>query len=287
VGRWRGFSVPGLAVPVLTQVFIDQALIAGLYGWLRPVVAMVDQDIVLFAGSVRENLTLWDSTVPDAHLIRACKDAALHEVILALPGATTAPCSKAPPISAADSGSVWNWPGPWCTIRRSWCWMKRPVPWTRSRSIRSWSGCACLIVAHRLSTLRDCDEILGLEQGKVVQRGTHTTLLLQGGVYARLLRDADTGLALQEPAEGLGLTTSTTVTATMALEALAGVLDPGRSHLPTADGPPLLMAAHTVGAVLGVTVRPAAPSENPATLRAPGGHRPGVASPPAACQAQR
>ena len=48
--------------------------------------AMVDQDMVLFAGTVRENLTLWDSTVPDAQLMRACKDAAIHDVILAMPG---------------------------------------------------------------------------------------------------------------------------------------------------------------------------------------------------------
>jgi ATP-binding cassette subfamily C protein len=52
---------------------------------LHYTVAMVDQDIVLFAGTVRENLTLWDSTIPDGQLIRACTDAAIHDVVLSLP----------------------------------------------------------------------------------------------------------------------------------------------------------------------------------------------------------
>jgi ABC-type bacteriocin/lantibiotic exporter with double-glycine peptidase domain len=69
--------------------------------------------------------------------------------------------------------------------------------------------------------------------------------------------------------EGLRMTTSTTTTTTMAPETLTGVLDSGRSHLLTMDGPPLLVAARAVGDALGVTVHPAAPSENPATLREP------------------
>jgi ATP-binding cassette, subfamily C, bacterial len=173
----------------------------------RPVlthsVAMVDQDMVFFAGTVRDNLTLWDDTVPDSQLVQACKDAAIHDVVLAMPGGYDGMLLEgAANLSGGQrqrlevARALVHNPAV-LVLDEATSALDAETEERVARHLRR-RGCACLIVAHRPSTIRECDDIIVLDQGKVVQRGTHAALLRQGGVYARLLCDAEAAQAQDE-----------------------------------------------------------------------------------------
>jgi len=188
-----GRLICGLNKPWAGEILVDGAPLQDVPpSILANSIAYVDQDIFLFEGTVRDNLTLWDRTVADVDLTRALKDGEIQDEIAIRAGNYE---------SYVNEGGTNFSGGQRQRIEIARALVGRPSivvldeataaldPVTEKAiddNLRR-SGCTCIIIAHRLSTIRDCDEIVVLRQGKVAERGTHETLLALGGEYARLV----------------------------------------------------------------------------------------------------
>jgi NHLM bacteriocin system ABC transporter peptidase/ATP-binding protein len=157
--------------------------------------AMVQQEIQLFGCSVRDNLSLWNRAIHESTLLEACRDAEMLEVVRGLPdGIDTLLSEGGRNLSGGQRQRL--------EVARAL--VSNPSilimdeatsaldAETEQKLIANLSrrGCTQVIVAHRLSTIRDADLILVMDQGTVIQQGTHESLMQDSsGAYVQLFSE--------------------------------------------------------------------------------------------------
>lgn len=157
-------------------------------------ISTVSQNIVLFSGSIKDNLTLWNCNVLESDYIRAAKDACIHDIITGKPGAYEYHLSE-------DGANLSGGQRQRLEIARALALNPSILimdeatsaldPTTEKKIVDNIKrrGCTCIVIAHRLSAIRDCDTIVVLDRGRIVQQGNHDTLVHEEGLYRDLIKN--------------------------------------------------------------------------------------------------
>lgn len=154
--------------------------------------AVVDQEITLFEGTIAENIKMWDTSIEDFEMILAARDAQMHEEIMHRDGGFNYRIAEGGKdfsggqrqrleiarVLAQDPSII--------ILDEATSALDAKTEYDLVKAVKD-RGITCIVVAHRLSTIRDCDEIIVLDHGVAVERGTHEELYAKGGKYTQLV----------------------------------------------------------------------------------------------------
>ncbi|WP_044956969.1 NHLP family bacteriocin export ABC transporter peptidase/permease/ATPase subunit [Butyrivibrio sp. LC3010] len=155
-------------------------------------VAVAAQDIGLFEDTIENNIKMWDESIEDFEMILAARDAGIHEKIISRPSSYRSRLLEGGKdmsggekqrleiarVLARDPSII--------ILDEATSALDAKTEYEVVKAIKN-RGLTCIVVAHRLSTIRDCDDILVMDNGVVVERGTHEELMKLNGFYKDLV----------------------------------------------------------------------------------------------------